>query len=261
MTSVFDNLESARLEARRMVAGARFSDLPIDLASMASRLGVIEIRRRDIAQAGLLTANASGEYIIYHRSSDVEARVRFTVAHELGHILIARSCGIGVSESHRGGHSERVEEDAADDIAAELLMPAHLVRRSVEIDEASGILPSWRKVSELARRFGVSRAAMSRRFPEVPGLVAILVRANIPGEKDSLDLSYRCASSRSLQSFAFGRSREIRRLLRELTECSRNRRHIVPVRTKRYTIDLRCDGSIRIDSGYQYWVIGWAVED
>jgi len=82
---------------------------------------------------------------------------RFTLAHELAHIVMgdvaveSGGCGSPLPEGP-------TRESACDTFAAELLMPAPLVR------------DAWRRdpdVAVLAERFDVPHRAMERRFAEL----------------------------------------------------------------------------------------------
>jgi Zn-dependent peptidase ImmA (M78 family) len=81
---------------------------------------------------------------------------RFSMAHELGHHLLDHSerFHIDVTEGNLPG-SDYASERAANDFAAELLMPRRLLTRFAEAQPET----AW-----LAKRFGVSEIAMGYRL-------------------------------------------------------------------------------------------------
>lgn len=100
---------------------------------------------------------ASG-FAIYVNAKHSEVRRRFTIAHEIAHFVLHRdliSDGITEDALYRSGLSDAVEREA-NGLAAEILMPRHLVRSYV----ASGT----RNAAELAEIFEVSQQAMEYRL-------------------------------------------------------------------------------------------------
>lgn len=105
------------------------------------------------------------------------ARQRFTIAHELGHLLLHKGRPIIVDKTIRlvntrtddpdptSSLATRREEIEANGFAAELLMPRDLV-----LKEANALVKSHETISDdsfvedLARRFRVSRQAMEIRL-------------------------------------------------------------------------------------------------
>ena len=103
-------------------------------------------------------------WVVILNSADSRGRARFTLAHEIGHILLweqreARAGVVGgAAVDPRSCRSAHSAEALCDRFAAELLMPAHAVHEA------------WRalgSVDAVARRFDVSRAAAARRLREL----------------------------------------------------------------------------------------------
>jgi len=97
-------------------------------------------------------------YAIFVNANHAETRRRFTIAHEIAHfILHPELIGDGITDDalYRSGLSSRVEAQA-NRLAADILMPWHLINRFLD----DGISD----VSALAQRFAVSRSAMSIRL-------------------------------------------------------------------------------------------------
>lgn len=86
--------------------------------------------------------------VLYNEQTTSSARIRFTLAHEIGHICL----------NHHNDNTPL--EKQADQFAAELLMPRILV------NEMKFLTPSLRE-DELSRCFGVSIVTVRRRLKEV----------------------------------------------------------------------------------------------
>jgi Zn-dependent peptidase ImmA (M78 family) len=110
-------------------------------------------------------------------------RQRFTIAHELGHLLLHESRTM-IVDSHiflRDESSSRgtdPEEREANAFAAELLMPALFLEREahVLIDESPG-LSATQLVLKLASTFDVSQQAMEIRLGNVGILSPLFVES------------------------------------------------------------------------------------
>ncbi len=128
---------------------------------LARRLGIrVEVIRLSPNESGSIRIPAEGIAVISLNRLDSRNRQRFTCAHEIGHYLQREASGRGELSftDYRdtlAGLGVDSQEVYANQFAAALLMPAHLVQR-------------WSKaripVEELARRFGTSTQAMSLRL-------------------------------------------------------------------------------------------------
>ncbi|MBL8175276.1 MAG: ImmA/IrrE family metallo-endopeptidase [Bryobacterales bacterium] len=101
-----------------------------------------------------LNGGHSGYSIVVNRK-DPFARKRFTVAHEIAHFILHRErIGNSLTDDalYRSGLTTR-EEAQANRLAAEILMPGHLLRGGLGGDP-----------HVLAERFQVSEAAMNIRL-------------------------------------------------------------------------------------------------
>ena len=133
--------------------------LPVDPMLLAGRLG-IRVERSALPPdvSGIITMPAGGIPVISLNRLDSVSRQRFTCAHEIGHYLRRQEGGDYEASftDYRdtlAGLGVDAEEVYANQFAAALLMPAHLVRTLFAGD-----------VEELARRFGTSAQAMTIRL-------------------------------------------------------------------------------------------------
>jgi Zn-dependent peptidase ImmA (M78 family)/transcriptional regulator with XRE-family HTH domain len=153
----------ARDAAEQLLAAARLADAPpVDVADVARRCGV-RVLGFDFAGMvdGLVAQLPDGPAIGLDTGQPNQQRRRFTLAHELGHHLLRHSASFHLDFFDAGGSAGDApgynwqHERAANEFAANLLMPAELVRR--ESARVSAI-------DELAVAFDVSRQAMAFRL-------------------------------------------------------------------------------------------------
>jgi Zn-dependent peptidase ImmA (M78 family) len=121
--------------------------------------------------SGLLLPGLGEIWVNAAEARDWPSRRRFTIGHELGHWCLHRARGAVWCRSQAVDPPEQAarrayppEESEANEFAAALLMPAHLVARHYERlrrRDPDGCF------QQLCRTFGASGAAMSRRLRQV----------------------------------------------------------------------------------------------
>ena len=105
-------------------------------------------------------------FAIYVNAEHSKVRRRFTIAHEIAHFVLHRDLiGDGITEDalYRSGLSDAVEREA-NGLAAEILMPRHLIREAFNNGN--------RSPEALAAEFEVSLQAMEYRLRNL-GLVPL----------------------------------------------------------------------------------------
>jgi len=146
-----------------------FSGPPVDLDAIALGMGV-EIRPYDLEPdvSGILYRDGNRRVIVFNRSHSLE-RQRFTIAHELGHLMLHKGQPVHVDEGFRvnlrdprSTTAENVEEVEANAFAANLLMPANWLRSDLDLGPFD--LADEQSLSRLAKRYGVSAQAMAFRL-------------------------------------------------------------------------------------------------
>jgi hypothetical protein len=130
------------------------------LEAMALRFGVSKIVEESLSFEGGVFQLSNGELLIKLNADSPTTRKRFTLAHEIGHLLLGKpglrsSCGRNVALERK-----------CDAIASELLMPA---------DEAAPFIqnlgkPSPEKLRAMASHFDVSLQAAAFRVHRDLGL-------------------------------------------------------------------------------------------
>ncbi len=140
---------------------------PYDPFKVASGLGVgVELRRLQ-GLDGYTESRETKTYAVINLESP-ETRQRFTLAHELGHVILFRIAQSGLKlnfrrDKSRGGnsfdHQDPAEEALCNEFAAALLMPRDEVRDKVARQR---ITPNL--VLNIANTFAVSMHASARRL-------------------------------------------------------------------------------------------------
>lgn len=142
----------------------QFQDAPpVRLSELAKALGVP-------IKASTLGPGISGEirpaeagFVIRINRHDPAKRQRFTVAHELAHFLLHHddiATGIQDSVLYRSRLTD-AREQQANRLAADILMPTHLLAEAREAAEEKGV---GDVILYLADMFGVSEEAMRIRI-------------------------------------------------------------------------------------------------
>lgn len=173
------------------------------LREIAKKLGVTRIEAGALDTDGYLAEEADGTFAIYYSTkvsepggfrSVMPARHRFTIAHELAHIILDKHYKhLGLSQrlsalAARGAHNKRSRlaprspalERAVDRIAAELLMPERLVvpllkeHCWLERESSSRSLVNKRKVVlAVGKALGVSEWTLVLRLQELTEILAV----------------------------------------------------------------------------------------
>lgn len=137
------------------------AEYPVKLGSIAKRLGVkvllSTLPRGTSGQIG----QENGDFVIRINRHEAKHRQRFTLAHELAHFLLHRDLVVaegGWSENVllRSGQPASIEYEA-NRLASDLVIPSAQLAEATA--EYSGPMTS-EVIEDLARRFGVSTAAM-----------------------------------------------------------------------------------------------------
>lgn len=144
-SNFYGDYKKARDKAWEVISNYNVSSLPVDVIGLCAGMGIItssyQKAKRTIRAFGL-AEYASGNdgfatvingryFIFYDDTVTPQGRIRFTLAHELGHIVLGHltseniSCRAGVTVWNRSEHSEPNKLEAAANIfSSRLLAPA-----------------------------------------------------------------------------------------------------------------------------------------
>ncbi len=167
----------ARRKAAELLQIAKVRKAPVPVERLARLAGAeIHYEPFDGEVSGLLHRQRHGPTIIGVNSAHAGTRQRFTVAHELGHLILHRDETFHVDEmpvirfrNEESSQATNAEEIEANQFASELLMPEKLLFKELS-KLASGITPDV-AIRVLAKRFQVSEQALTLRLTRL-GLLA-----------------------------------------------------------------------------------------
>ena len=240
--------KAALERAREIVEDPAYGTPPVDVIALAQRFGVRNIAPREMVEDGYVGRNRNGELVIRYRSANCLERNRFTIAHEIAHILIAASRDIDVMEAkHRRGFD--FEEIMANRIAAELLMPDVVLRELLHVKQ-----PAWKSILEMRTLFRVSTTALIRRILDLRDFAAVFVQADYPVKESPQ--KFRCQLS---GHGGFALSVHPRVAIVEMASCfERGESPSLSVVAKSYHLVIPCAGRLMGQFGKPcYWFVGW----
>jgi len=170
-------VQQAWKAAENVLRDHRVRRTPINVARLASKHATLVRRPLEDDISGALIPLGENEWAILVNSDHHPNRQRFTIAHELGHLLLH-----GYRTPHadkqfrlrdaRSSEGSVLEEIQANQFAAELLMPRTMVMKAMQrygFHHAPANEEIEQKrfealVRKLAKDFGVSRQAMTIRL-------------------------------------------------------------------------------------------------
>ena len=168
------HVQQAWQAAQRILETEKVKRAPVDVDKIARRYAKIQRRPLGEEISGMLIP-VDDSWVIVVNEDHPEVRQRFTVAHELAHIVLH---GYKTPHADRGfivrfrnqlsTTGKEIEEIQANEFAAALLMPRellqqHLVDMRYEYDATSDTDDSP-QLREVAKAFNVSRQALSLRL-------------------------------------------------------------------------------------------------
>lgn len=176
-------MRQAEQRARDLLREFGIDSPPVPVDEIVERLGAAISREPFRGGISGMLYRSEGRAVVGVNSAEPPTRQRFTIAHEIGHLLLHEGRPLIVdrhvrvdrrdSSSSTGTKREEVEANA---FAAELLMPEEMVRRHAEeLVRDDGSLPADRLVNRLAREFDVSGQAMEIRLGALGYLSPLIV--------------------------------------------------------------------------------------
>jgi Zn-dependent peptidase ImmA (M78 family) len=184
---------SATLKAREFVNKVNPTAIPVSMAAYASHVGATIKKAYDLEgdEDGFSAVKPNGKYGICVNGNQAEERQRFTVCHELAHIIL------GLPSEHTSdpswSYAKRTPNEILCDVfAAELLLPYKLFRPLVADQDCS-----LAAVDALAGRFEASVVATGSRFATMTTYPCAFVLA----ERGKVRFSSRSAKMREAKAW------------------------------------------------------------
>lgn len=152
------------LKARQFVRDADIDSIPVDIEKYAAAAKASVKVSSDLAnEESGQTFPLGGKHIITVNGNHKDERQRFTVLHEIAHIVLelpSQHHGANISTSELVSYRRRPKEEILCDVfAAECLLPCDQFRKDIEDVDVS-----MDEVKELANRYKVSVTATGSRF-------------------------------------------------------------------------------------------------
>ena len=124
--------------------------------------------------SGLIKQKSNTEIpVIAYNKNDSEHRIRFTIAHEIGHFILHTNNKIFVDSSRiyfRNQVSSKatdIKEIQANKFASELLVPKKFLLRDLEALTSKGINSLKLIIKILSNKYNVSEESMSIRLGKI----------------------------------------------------------------------------------------------
>lgn len=160
----------ARRKAKELIREGKVKRPPVPVENLARFAGATIHYEPFAGQiSGMVHRQPKGAAIIGVNSFHALTRQRFTIAHELGHLLLHKDEKLHVDEKSPIGFRNQEsslavndQEIEANQFAAELLMPATLLDK--EIEKLPQNIEVEDAVARLAEGFQVSEQAMTLRL-------------------------------------------------------------------------------------------------
>ena len=161
-----------RRTVNRLLEELEIEEPPVQVKAVARHCGARIVRvpgEEDDDLSGFLYRDGEKAAVIGVNKDQAAVRQRFTIAHEIGHLLLHENDQVHVDREFkvqlRSGVSSQgtnLDEVEANRFAAELLMPSELLRSDVEGRDFN--LADDEELRFLARRYGVSTQALAIRL-------------------------------------------------------------------------------------------------
>lgn len=169
----------ARREAWNLLQECHIIGPPVPVERLTEQCGAtLRFEPFDGDVSGIVFKQTDGSSIIGVNSAQSSTRQRFTIAHEIGHLLLHRGGDIHIDEKplsklltprepvkkrdNISSQATDAREIEANQFAAELLMPEEFIRQSVE--DLDPETPVDEAIESLSRLFQVSSTAIIYRL-------------------------------------------------------------------------------------------------
>jgi len=151
------NVRSTNVRTDFLILKYNGESPPINVESIIEFLGITLKKVKDPGWSGALTSCHNGEATIWIDDDECETRQRFTMAHELGHLLL-HPVGMEFRDTtYKGGKLEQ----EANQFAADLLMPAWMILNNSGLHKegvtSAKAISEIFQVSELSARFRMQK--------------------------------------------------------------------------------------------------------
>jgi Zn-dependent peptidase ImmA (M78 family) len=210
---------------------------------MARHLGVSDIRSRRIPADGRLRRE-NGKLILEVNETAPSSRKRFTIAHEIGHLLLADGGAFGCETMRSRGFASRRDADPREErwcdfIAAEVLIPIEWAA-----DFTYGKAPGFDTIQAMAKHFDTSLAVAARRAVEAGMWRTRLIFWQASGDSYEAVAAYPAYSPTTLAFMRLDNLKDslVGRALRSGRSQSGREKIEIEGSSEDYDVDVWCEG-------------------
>jgi Zn-dependent peptidase ImmA (M78 family) len=166
------NQEPPEYFATKLLTDLEMDSFPINVRKVANlcRIKIKEVKADSFEGCAIKTDERAG--ILLNNKYQYEKRKRFTIAHELGHIILPYHEGqkYACTSEDMVKYSVKDEEVEANQFAAELLMPSYAIE-----DDCSELDVNLNAIDLLTKKYEVSRSSAALRFVDFTyGVCAVI---------------------------------------------------------------------------------------
>ena len=156
--------EKAKLKSNEILKTFSISSAPIPVESIAESLGIKISYAPSNEYSGILIRKTDGVILMGINNSESIQRMRFTIAHELGHFLMDRQkVTVDYRNKNYESSAKPAKEKQADFFAANLLMPESFVKSDFESVTSDNVFLE-NDLEKMANNYQVSKEAMKYRL-------------------------------------------------------------------------------------------------
>lgn len=151
----YNRYKDARNAAWQCLIDVGINSLPVKTLRITNHLGIEVLKNSEVKllrplESGCSLIDKQGKWTIIFDDFEIIGRVRFTIAHELGHILLNHELEEGFGHFRKISEGKTATETQADEFAARLLAPACVLRglEAYTTEEIAKICGISRKAAE-----------------------------------------------------------------------------------------------------------------
>lgn len=156
-------------KVEQLLTLANVNGAPVPVHEIATKLGARVIKNNFKNEISGVLVRRENDVVIGVAEEQTPERQRFTIAHELGHLVLHEGEEVHIDKvnfrSSLSSTAEDVEEVEANAFAAALLMPRSFLFSDLEGQTVD--IENEGQISQLARRYQVSTQAMTYRLINV----------------------------------------------------------------------------------------------
>lgn len=155
--NAYKRYKDARNAAWQCLLDVGINALPVKTLKITSFFDIDVVKNSEVKmlrplESGCCMIDKAGKWVIVFDDTERTGRVRFTVAHELGHILLGHELEAGFGHYRKISEGKTATETQADEFAARLLAPACVLNALNAFNS-----------DDIARLCGISRKAAEYR--------------------------------------------------------------------------------------------------